>query len=74
MTNEEFGSTHLLRREIINVLHAMHGLEAFKPVIENGDTLLETLPAVSLRQLELYLIHEGRVGIVIPRMAAIADV
>ena len=61
-TEEDARNAYVLRRDVIDTLIAMHGMESFRPVVENGAMLLRTVPTISLRELELYLIHEGRVG------------
>ena len=55
--------TLILRQDIIDQLMAIRGVDSFRPIIDNAAVLLSTA-SPSLRTLELYLVHEGRVSII----------
>ena len=52
----------VLKQGIIDQLMAMRGVESFRPVIDKASILLDTVPGTTLRDLELYLIYEGKVS------------
>ena len=54
---------YVLSQDIIDQLLAMRGVESFRPVVDGAATLLNTNTSTTLRDLELYLIYEGRVSI-----------
>ena len=54
-------NSHMLCKRIIDQLLETRGVEAFRPCIDNAAQLLSTVPRMTLRDIELYLIQEAKV-------------
>ena len=54
-------TSYLLRKNVIDQLMVIRGVESFRFVIDNAAVILSTTPHTTLREMELYLIQEGKV-------------
>ncbi|KAI4155376.1 MAG: hypothetical protein LQ340_001018 [Diploschistes diacapsis] len=60
VTEKTVRNVYVLRRDIIDPLTAMRGVESFRPVIDNAASILSAASNTKLRGLELYLLNEAR--------------
>ena len=63
VASKSIEDTLMLRQDVIDQLLAIRGVDSFRPIIDNAAILLSTASSMTLRDLELYLVHEGRVSI-----------
>ena len=51
---------------MIDQLMVVRGVESFRFVLDNAAMILSSTPHTTLREIELYLIQEGKVGLARP--------